>query len=496
MTNRKINRPALSAQVMARRHIVEGDLRVVLHDASSDKFVVIGEREWSVLQCADGTRDVLGILAAARQRGRHIRREHLEDFLEQLQTSGFLEDDLTSTDGNAPGHSQAAEPSAIAEEALEGLRAMVAEHPLEPLPGYRFSCDGGGTCCKQFQTILFSAREALQAELLCPELPHGLAQDELTFTPERGVGFEPWSHSHGVRAVTLTDGRCAFLESDDQCQIQQIGGPDVKPAGCSLFPALFTDDGESIRVSVAPECSCVFRSAKGSNGEPLVSPEMTLGKDLPRAAYVRCLPDRIVVIPTKTVSRARYVLWSREVFNWLRDARHTRKLDAAAMLWALARHTEARGLVDPTGVEPAELDATDLVPWLERLEDTSRRCANNRAQWSTTADLALDVMQSITAACQRMLQGTNPLPRTSNHSAEDEHFLCLTLVHGHQLVDDRPLVTALRDQAVRMIVARSIAEATSERRRGPRDELIWGHPLALTEAAFRGQGLEKYCEAF
>ncbi len=85
-------RPKLAAHVLARRHLVDGDERVVLHDLGSGGIVQIGPREWGLLAAADGTRDLEGILLAAAREGAHARAPALEGFLQQLHLAGMLAD--------------------------------------------------------------------------------------------------------------------------------------------------------------------------------------------------------------------------------------------------------------------------------------------------------------------------------------------------------------------------------------------------------------------
>ena len=48
---------------------------------------------------------------------------------------------------------------------------------------------------------------------------------------------------------------CAYLEGEGRCSLHAKGGPEAKPLGCRTFPTSFIDDGDSVRVSVAVECS-------------------------------------------------------------------------------------------------------------------------------------------------------------------------------------------------------------------------------------------------
>src|ERR1700688_4557336 len=117
--------PMLAAHVLPRRHLGGGEARVVLHDRATGRLVQIGPREWELLAAADGTRDLEGIVLAARREGAHARAPALAAFLEQLHQAGML-------DGGVETETEAA-----ADE-----DAGAAERPLEGLPGFTLSCDG------------------------------------------------------------------------------------------------------------------------------------------------------------------------------------------------------------------------------------------------------------------------------------------------------------------------------------------------------------------
>jgi lysine-N-methylase len=84
------SRPRLAAHVLARRHVIDGQERVILHDQQRDGVLQIGAREWAVLEAADGTRDCEGIVVAARREGAHARVEAVRELLLALEEQGML----------------------------------------------------------------------------------------------------------------------------------------------------------------------------------------------------------------------------------------------------------------------------------------------------------------------------------------------------------------------------------------------------------------------
>ena len=160
-------RPRLASHVLPRRHVVDGDERVVLHDLGTGRLVQIGPREWGLLAAADGTRDLDGIVLAAAREGAHARAAALEGFLAQLHQAGMLED----------GVEEAPSPAVMAEGEAES-RDDPAARPLVPLPGFGLHCDGSGSCCRFYGTVIFGPVEAARARALLPMVREGGARHE------------------------------------------------------------------------------------------------------------------------------------------------------------------------------------------------------------------------------------------------------------------------------------------------------------------------------
>src|SRR5690606_10383911 len=84
-------RPRLAAHVLARRHVIDGQERVILHDQQHDEVLQIGAREWAVLEAADGTRGPEGLVVAARRAGAYVRVAAVRELLVSLSARGMLE---------------------------------------------------------------------------------------------------------------------------------------------------------------------------------------------------------------------------------------------------------------------------------------------------------------------------------------------------------------------------------------------------------------------
>ncbi|WP_437650230.1 YkgJ family cysteine cluster protein [Sorangium sp. So ce362] len=481
-------RPRLAAHVLARRHLVGEEERVILHDLRSGQLLQLGPREWVLLSAADGTRDVEGIAIAAAREGAHARVPAVQAFLAQLHAAGLLEADDTGEDAarsapaegapasGAPASGAPASPAPAPEE------RDARERPLEVLPDFTLHCDGRGSCCRIYASILFDPEEAARARALRPDVLSGGARHELAFMPERGT----WPCAASV--VAMRDGRCAYLEGEGRCALHALGGPEAKPLGCRTFPVSFVDDGESVRVSVAVECACVLASAGRPGGAPLLDPRLRVRGDLDGRIDVARLPDRAAVAPGVTAARAELVAWSRRL------AAAAPPPDVAAGLFALADAVEAEGLTGGAIARferPEALAPAALGPWLAALHGRAARRAREDAAWRSERDLARRATRWIAAATLALAEPDllGALLLAPVRAPDRERFYLRAALHGHRLLGALPLSLALRDRAARLVVARALPVIVAG---ADADDPACAEPLALVEAMLRGHGLDAY----
>jgi lysine-N-methylase len=487
-------RPRLAAHVLPRLHLAAGEEVVILHDTRAGRLVQIGRREWELLAAADGTRDLEGIVLAAARSGSHAKPAALQGFLEQLSAAGMI-DEGPYIEIDAPP-----------------ARPVPADRPLDPLAGYSLRCDGSGSCCRLYASVLFSPVEVARARSLLPAVLDAGARRANAFFPERGSG--PCAAS----AVALVDGRCAYLAESGLCSLHAAGGEGGKPRGCNLFPATFTDDGEAVRVSVAVECACVLASARiGSGGAPLV-PEGALARgDLDEAVFIAVVPEQVRVSRDRSVSRGELVAWSRAALEALADPSGA---DLPAALWSMAADVEASGLDVSAArrafTSPKGPSSDDLMPWLEALRRRAARRAHEDSAWRSDRDLARRATRWLERSAALLLDpgvgeaalrrdlGASPgsggsAPASRDEQRASEALYVRALLHGHQLVDPvgegPPLALALRDRAVRLLLGRAMPEAIAlVAAEDPKvtPDPAERHPLALVEAMLRGHGLSSY----
>jgi lysine-N-methylase len=467
-------RPRLAPHILARRHVVEGNELVVLHDLSNGNLVQIGAREWTLLAAADGTRDLDGILLAAAREGARALRPALTAFLEQLDAALMLDDGALDGPGPPPRP-----------EAPAAGDPGAAERPIEPLPGFTLTCDGSGSCCRLYGSILFGPAEAARARGLFPQLLGGGDRHERVFTPEHGSG------PAAVSAVSLCDGRCAYLADSGLCSIHAAAGAAAKPASCNAYPTIYVDDGESVRAAPVVECACVLASAGREGGSPLVPPGARVRGDLPEVLVVQSMPWLVHVTPDAMAPREDLVAWSRRVAAHLEAAAP----DVAAVMVSLGASLSAGGLgADPARAiaEPPPIAPADVLPWIEALHRrTAKR--DRESTWRSGRDLARRASRWISLAAGAILDpdALSALLAAPVAAPGSEAFYLRALLHGHQLVGGLPLSRAFVDRAVRILVARVMPLVFAAEPPGDLDPSC-AHPLALVEAMMRGHGLAAY----
>ncbi len=467
--------PRLAGHVAARRHIVGGEAIIILHDSRAERVAKIGEREWLLLRCADGTRDLDGIRAAAAAEGRGTKREHVETFFAELGRAGMLSDGV----GQLP----------------ELPTRPAPDRPLVPLPNFRLHCDGSGSCCRLYPTTAFSPIEVSHARVHAPAVLDCGLDPMGVFTPETGSVSPPWRS----QSVTMVDGRCAFLSAGQHCVLQEAGGVQAKPQGCRHFPTTFVDDGETLRVSVAPECACVFRSAlqPAPGGTALVSPAMTSAGDLDPSVFVSQLADRICLTPSWSVPCATLVALGGALDRGLQDV--DADCDAARLLWILAEQLE-QGDCDPTRLDVAALigvamagsrtarapDHDELAALAGELSTVLDRRINQDADWRAEADLGRQVPRRMRGALTAVARHGWRLDACQRSA---ERFYLRAILHGHLWLtgNDGSLCESLRGRALRLLIARAITASTRTTQRAAEPAL--DYPLALVEAVSRGFGL-------
>jgi lysine-N-methylase len=446
-------RPRLADHALARRHFIDGDEVVVVHDARTGDLVRMPPRAWALIEAADGTRDLGGLLLAASQRGALVRSSEVVSVLTDLQAAGLL------TDGIDPF---ALDPPAP---------VCDAGTPLDVLP-FTLVCDGSGACCATYSTVRFTEDEAERARVLLPDANGGRGR---VFLPLAGSGAQR------ARAATAIDGACVYLAEDGACELHRAHGAAAKPSGCAIYPATFVFDGEVVRVSLGVECACAAKSLGRTDGVPLVPAGAAARGDLPAGAQVVTLPEVIEIAAGKTAPRDAVVRWSRAALRGADPA------DAVAFLWSLAARVEA-GDLSEEGVRAAEEraappDDAALAPWIEALAERTAAKLEAAERWRSRRDRVREASRSLAEAAASLKDEASRRAALAGEGAPRplEAFHVKAALHGHALLGEIPLADALRDRAMRIILARMIRGVA--------------YPLPLVEAMMRAQGVKEYARA-
>jgi lysine-N-methylase len=441
-------RPRLHDDVIARRHLADGRDLVVLHDERSQRVMKILPVQWEVIALADGTRDVEGIVLAARARGVTIEESDLTEFIGYLAREGVLDE----------GPLANVEPDPHPD-------ADLAEVPLDPIDGWRFTCSGRGTCCEVFPTILFTPVEAARALVVLPNETH-------EFFPERG---EP--REGKLLAPILNGGRCRYF-IDRKCTIHAAGGAKAKPEGCSAFPMQLVYDGEVVRAATAYECACVADGVGATDGEGPIPEGARLFGDLHRVRVGR-VPEEVWLDAEQSATRDEVRAFYREL------ARAPAPDDVAMGFWSLASAIEAAGL-DPKIVRAFGSTAfvEEALPWLEELASCISQWREPLAAYRAEDDLTRCAFGWMLDAAARI--GEDPswrTPERGSRAAIQEAFYARTTSWlCRDAIGALPLTTALRVRAIRVWLSRALDV----------DDFRAAEPLALVEVMFRAHGLDAF----
>ncbi|MEP7121352.1 MAG: YkgJ family cysteine cluster protein [Byssovorax sp.] len=446
--------PRLAEHALVRRHVIDGEEIVVIHDTRTGDLARTGPREWAILAAADGTRDLAGLTLAAAKSGALHRVSEIRGILERLQGMGLLADGVDQPDPPA-------DP---------------IDRPLSVLPDFSLTCDASGACCGVYGSIVFTPQEAARARTALPLVRDGGRREALVFTPEHGTD------ASGRLAVALVDNCCAYLGDDGRCGVHAIAGEGAKPATCRIYPATFVDDGEAVRVSLGVECPCVLDSVGKSGGAPLVTGAALRRADLPEGARVIELPELVAISDDAFVARDAYVRWSHLL------AAQPSPTELVAALWSLADAVQADGLDEDLTLAalafPSLPDVNAVLPWILALADRAESRVVSASAWRGARDRSLVASRAIAAAASSLVDRA-ALSAALAAPAPDpvaEAFYLRAVIHGHQIVGRLPLAAALRDRAVRLLVARAMGALSPSTRR----------PLTVLEAMMRGHGVEIY----
>jgi lysine-N-methylase len=470
-------RPILLPHVFPRRHLTSTARLVVLLDTERNESLPIAERSYRVLSAMDGTRDVEGIARRVRLDGGRVDPGEVAAFVGELAEAGLV--------GEAPEEPSDGEQPALRAPLPTPLPPEDPTRALEELTGFRFECDGRGSCCRFYPTVTFTPLEAARARAHCPEVLDAGHVEPRAFLPIAG-------HDTTLLAVALQKGRCAYLEPGGACGVHRAAGAGAKPLGCRTYPARFVDDGVSVRVSPWFECACVASSACGdpSRGASLVPSGARTIAELPPGVHVEHLPELVAVAERRVATRAELAAWSRSLV-----AACPGSLDGVAAYASLARVLSERALDEAASIAalraPVAPTPDDVRPYLFALRQRAERLA--REAFRDPDDLTRRSATALATACELAESALDELLGPAPAYARVEAAHVRVALHGHHLAmglgRHKSLAVACFDRSIRLLAARALGVVA---RLGQLDDPAFGEPLALVEALLRGYGLSAY----
>lgn len=433
--------------MLARRHVIDGRERVVLHDEARGDHLELSVEAWAVIAAADGSRDLAGIVLAATRAGARATEASVRGLLEQLAARDALIEGV---------------PEHAADVVTPRPRGPgVASLPVEALPEYRFSCHGRGGCCRAYGSILTTPHDRARAQAAMPDCAIRTVPPQRWFTPAKGSAPTP------LAVPFAHEGGCGFLGDDGLCEIHRRAGVQAKPRACAAFPTIAASDGVSVRVSVTPECACVLDSAADVDGESLAT-GWAVGADLPETTVIDALPEAVAVGPG--------VEWTPAQVRTAVDAALPRveREDPAHACWSLADVWAGRSNTPPS-----------LAPYMALLRRRATDVLRRHAAWRPAGDWVL--------GCLRWLVGTLHLLEDDElaqgvlaQAAGDpvERLYVRASLWSYQGFTRRPVGAVLRRHAVKLWIARVMAEVPL----APAEDAV---PLAVLSMLLRGHGLQR-----
>ncbi len=409
--------------MIARSQVRDGESIVALHDPIARTIHVVGEREWTVLSCADGTRDLDGVAAAARRHGVEASVATIAAFFATLDELGWLVDGA---------------PTELLSGLVSSNHGIALDRRIVVMPGARVRCDGSGGCCRTYASIVFLPADVHAAEHATP------ASDGVRFLPVHG------SAPTVARAVGLRDGACSYLDERGLCTIHARFGLDHKPLGCRWYPARLRDDGVEVRAVPAIECLCVARCEP--DGGPIVPIGVATVADLPVGISVERVQDDVAMATGRAIPRAE----ACEIADAIADA--ATPADPIGWLWTLADALERGDRLDharATGSMPVAALCEAAVRWARAATD---RHAAERA-WRSEGDAVCVRLQSLARAAALLSSPTAAAAvlATTPDDPALEAYVVRAGTWGRLWLGGPPLADVLRDHAVAFALARVLA---------------------------------------
>lgn len=453
-------RPRLADHVLPRLHVMDDSAHLLLHDNTRGDALELDPEQFAWLELADGTRDEEGVYLEASRRGLLRKRSQIRELFRLLHERGELA-------GGIAGEQRV---------------PRFEERPIRLLPGLQLGCDGNGSCCRTYSSMLFDAEEVEATRDVDP--PGVTGRHARIFLPAFGTDQD-------IQAVATRDGACVFLGDDSSCALHPHG---KKPRGCRDYPLTLVDDGDQLWAVPVFECPCVERSfLREIETSTVELPATEAGLDAERP--ITRLETTFRLTADSRLDLAELRSWVERGLAQIPEA--TVRWDPLHWLWSWAhdRENPPRTLRAP----PSHA----MAPWVQRLHTYATRRVQS-ATWRARGDRTRRLVEW-------MLRGSEVLldPRQAQALLQPDHLPCETTpssaeryarhrraewayitcqLRGYQFAQGSgPLEAALEQRCVRLLLARAMLEHCPDASAG--DPSRWS-PLTALEALLRSESLE------
>ncbi|MCA9630574.1 MAG: YkgJ family cysteine cluster protein [Myxococcales bacterium] len=453
------HRPRLADHVLPRLHVMADCAHLLLHDNARGDALELEPEQFEWLELADGTRDEEGLVLELSRRGRLRKRSQLHALLRELHERGELA-------GGIPG-----------EQKVERFE----ERPIRALPGLTLGCDGNGSCCRTYSSMLFDAAEASAARSF--RAPGLTTRHARVFLP--AFGADP-----AIQAVATRDGACVFLDRDSSCALHAHG---AKPRGCRDYPLTLIDDGRHLAAVPVFECPCVERSFLGEIATaPPELPENEAG--LAHERPVTRLRSDFALDAERRLSLAQLRDWVDSGLE--RMPEEPRDVDPVHWMWSWG---------DAAGDPDFEISAPPiyaLANWIQRLQSYAKgrvesaawRAPTDRTrrlvEWMLTASETLSDAETVRGLLSvAWVSGSDLEPERSlrqrQRRAEWAYVRCQ--LFGYQFAQgDEALSHAVQQRCARLLLARAMLSRCPDR---SADDAARRSPLTALEGLLRSESL-------
>ncbi len=308
----------------------------------------------------------------------------------------------------------------------------------------RHSCLKCGDCCRYAVPVSPEERRLLEA----------FPRPEEIIPPEAGRLFLPrpgtqWGRLEETIATQNHPTRCAFLDPEMHCRVQQELGYPAKPFPCRLFPlaypVLLSDQAI---FSLTFECPNLFRTY--DSGEPLSSRRQELAALASEMEEIYALPEGIPLDEEREIGQAEYLSWEQALLAspWALASDPSSALERLQQEWRRLMPSGPDSIPDPKGL-------ARVAEHLGKNAHDHREVLADSPEGEEGVDRAIRVLKWL-SDCPEMAWDALPWADARAADLFLERFL-RHFVKGKRMLLYRPLSKGVQALALLFLLSRSDA---------------------------------------